>query len=118
IDLDRAVEAGIRGDGDDHASTTRGPAAPSWAAASGSRPVSLTRTSRSSTLPKRANISIVEPDGTVTKINEPGPELTADEFNALTHATLRAAAGADWLAASGSLPPGAPPDFYARLIEL
>ena len=66
----------------------------------------------------RANISIVEPDGTVTKINEPGPELTTDEFNALSHATLRAAAGADWLAASGSLPPGASPDFYARLIEL
>ena len=66
----------------------------------------------------RANISIVEPDGTVTKINEPGPELTPDEFDALSHATLRAAAGADWLAASGSLPPGASPDFYARLIEL
>src|SRR5205814_1634914 len=60
----------------------------------------------------RANISIVEPDGTVTKINEPGPELTPDEFDALSHATLRAAAGADWLAASGSLPPGASPDFY------
>jgi 1-phosphofructokinase len=66
----------------------------------------------------RANISIVEPDGTVTKINEPGPDLTTDELNALSHATLRAAAGADWLAASGSLPPGTPPDFYARLIEL
>jgi len=66
----------------------------------------------------RANISIVEPDGTVTKINEPGPELTTDEFNALCHATLRAAAGADWLAASGSLPPGASPDFYARMIKL
>jgi 1-phosphofructokinase len=66
----------------------------------------------------RANISIVEPDGTVTKINEPGPELTTDELNALSHATLRAAAGADWLAASGSLPPGASPDFYARLIGL
>src|SRR5438309_2255339 len=66
----------------------------------------------------RANISIVEPDGTVTKINEPGPRLTADELNALSYATLRAAAGADWLAASGSLPPGAPPDFYARLIAL
>jgi 1-phosphofructokinase len=66
----------------------------------------------------RANISIVEPDGTVTKINEPGPELTADELDALSHATLRAAAGAEWLAASGSLPPGTPPGFYARLIEL
>jgi len=66
----------------------------------------------------RANISIVEPDGTVTKINEPGPELTADELDALSDATLRAASGAEWLAASGSLPPGAPPGFYAGLIEL
>src|SRR5207253_337540 len=66
----------------------------------------------------RANISIVEPDGTVTKINEPGPALTTDELDALSHATVRAAAGAEWLAASGSLPPGAPPGFYARLIGL
>jgi 1-phosphofructokinase len=65
----------------------------------------------------RANISVVEPDGTVTKINEPGPELTGEEAEALMAATLTAAEGAGWVAASGSLPPGVGADFYARLVE-
>jgi 1-phosphofructokinase len=64
----------------------------------------------------RANVSIVEPDGTVTKINEPGPVLSAAELDALVAATVAAAAGADWVAVSGSLPPGAPTDLYARLV--
>jgi 1-phosphofructokinase len=65
----------------------------------------------------RANVTIAEPDGTVTKINEPGPALTAVELDALVDATLTAAQGSRWLALCGSLPPGAPPDLYARLVE-
>jgi 1-phosphofructokinase len=65
----------------------------------------------------RANISVVEPDGTVTKINEPGPELSPAEEAALMEATVTAAGGAGWVAASGSLPPGLGAGFYARLIE-
>lgn len=65
----------------------------------------------------RANVSIVEPDGTVTKVNEPGPELSPAEVDALMQATVAACQGATWVAASGSLPPGVAPDFYARLIE-
>lgn len=68
----------------------------------------------------RANISVVEPDGTVTKINEPGPELSPEEARALMDTTLAAASrtgGATWVAASGSLPPGVGSDFYRRLIE-
>jgi 1-phosphofructokinase len=64
----------------------------------------------------RANVSVVEPDGTVTKLNEPGPTLTAAELKAITEAAATAAAGADWVAVSGSLPPGVPADFYARLV--
>ena len=30
----------------------------------------------------RANVSVVEPDGTVTKLNEPGPRLSAEEVEA------------------------------------
>jgi 1-phosphofructokinase len=63
----------------------------------------------------RANVSVVEPDGTVTKLNEPGPVLSEAEVEAVTAATVAAAAGAEWVAVSGSLPPGAPADFYARL---
>jgi 1-phosphofructokinase len=65
----------------------------------------------------RANVSVVEPDGTVTKLNEPGPALTAAEIEAVVAATVTAAAAAEWVAISGSLPPGAPVDVYARLVE-
>lgn len=63
----------------------------------------------------RANVTIVEPDGTTTKINEPGPLLGVGEITALTDTLLDAAAGADWAVLSGSLPPGAPDHLYATL---
>jgi 1-phosphofructokinase len=64
----------------------------------------------------RVNISIVESDGTVTKVNEPGPQITNTDATAL----IRAAADADpvWIVGCGSLPPGAPLTFYASLTEL
>ncbi|GAC1368245.1 MAG: 1-phosphofructokinase [Actinomycetota bacterium] len=64
----------------------------------------------------RANVSVVEPDGTVTKLNEPGPALSAGEVEALMAATVRAARGASWVVASGSLPPGVDAGFYAHLM--
>jgi len=63
----------------------------------------------------RVNISLVEPDGTVTKVNEPGPHMEAAEVEALLAAVDKAPA-ADWIVGCGSLPPGAPADFYARLL--
>lgn len=63
----------------------------------------------------RACFTLVEPDGTATQINEPGPELSASESEDLLSAAIDAADDSDWLVASGSLPPGAPPDLYARL---
>ncbi len=65
----------------------------------------------------RANVTIVEPDGTTTKINEPGPTLSATEVAALTDALLATADSADWAVLSGSLPPGAPADLYATLTD-
>jgi 1-phosphofructokinase len=65
----------------------------------------------------RSNITVVEPDGTTTKLNEPGAELTADELNAVFGAVELAIASADWLVASGSLPPGTPPTVYADLVR-
>lgn len=62
----------------------------------------------------RSNITVVEPDGTTTKINEPGPELNGSEAGELMRAAATGA-GSDWLIASGSLAPGTPPDFYAQL---
>ncbi|HEX2357834.1 MAG TPA: 1-phosphofructokinase [Micromonosporaceae bacterium] len=65
----------------------------------------------------RSNITLAEPDGTVTKVNEPGPTLSADEFEAVTRAVLAAAESADWVVVSGSLPPGLPVDAFGRLCE-
>src|ERR1700736_5581193 len=64
----------------------------------------------------RANVSLIEPDGTVTKLNEPGPTLSEDEQEALLATTLAASRPGGWVAVCGSLPPGVMPDFYARLI--
>ncbi|WP_419944208.1 1-phosphofructokinase family hexose kinase [Candidatus Poriferisodalis sp.] len=62
----------------------------------------------------RSNITVVEPDGTTTKINEPGPELNGAEAGELIRAAATGS-GSDWLVASGSLAPGTPADFYAQL---
>jgi 1-phosphofructokinase len=62
----------------------------------------------------RANVSLVEPDGTTTKINGPGPALSEAENAALLEAVGRAADGAaTWVVGAGSLPPGADPALYA-----
>jgi 1-phosphofructokinase len=65
----------------------------------------------------RSNITVVEPDGTTTKFNEPGAELSADELAAVFTAVKDAAESADWLVASGSLPPGTPATVYADLVR-
>lgn len=66
----------------------------------------------------RVNVSLVEPDGVVTKVNAPGPELSGDETERLLEEAVAASRGADWLVACGSLPPGMAGDFYARLVEV
>jgi 1-phosphofructokinase len=65
--------------------------------------------------PTRSNVTLAEPDGTVTKINEPGTALSAEELDTVAEAVLSAATSADWVVASGSLPPGVPLDVYAGL---
>ncbi|GAB3873964.1 1-phosphofructokinase [Terrabacter terrigena] len=64
----------------------------------------------------RMNISVLEPDGTTTKLNEPGPDLSPSEVEALVETTLERSAGAEWVVGCGSLPPGAPADLYAVLV--
>lgn len=65
----------------------------------------------------RSNITITEPDGTTTKINEPGPTLSAADDAALIDLVVQASLGASWLILAGSLPPGLSVDFYARVIR-
>ena len=63
----------------------------------------------------RVNITLVETDGTVTKVNEPGPALGASDVEGLLDRASERAPRADWLAGCGSLPPGAPDDRYVSL---
>jgi 1-phosphofructokinase len=63
----------------------------------------------------RSNVSLVEPDGVVTKVNEPGPELSPEELQTMAQTVVDNLQGAEWLACCGSLPLGAPVDLYADL---
>ncbi|MDO5534972.1 MAG: hexose kinase [Propionibacteriaceae bacterium] len=64
----------------------------------------------------RTNTTLTEPDGTTTKVNEPGPTLDDDDLAAAADLLVANAEGVDWVALSGSLPPGAPAGWYADLI--
>jgi 1-phosphofructokinase len=63
----------------------------------------------------RSNVTVVEPDGTVTKLNAPGPRLSSAEVEALLERAVAAVDGIGWVVGSGSLAPGTPDDLYARL---
>jgi len=63
----------------------------------------------------RANVSIVEPDGTTTKINEPGVALSERELRAVTDAVIARVHPGDWVVTAGSLAPGQDPEAYAAI---
>ncbi|MEN8583372.1 hexose kinase [Burkholderia sp. RS01] len=65
--------------------------------------------------PLRTNVALTEPGGVTTKINEPGPVLSADAQEALIDLLLERSQGASWVVLAGSLPPGVPADFYATV---
>lgn len=65
----------------------------------------------------RTNITIADRNGLAIKLNEKGPELSAGEVAKVEKAICGKLQGASWLMACGSLPPGVPDDFYARLVR-
>ena len=65
----------------------------------------------------RSNLTLTEPDGTTTKLNEPGPVLSADEQAALVDEVVRRSADATWLVLAGSLTPDLGADFYVRVVR-
>ena len=67
--------------------------------------------------PLRSNVTVTEPDGTTTKINEPGPALDAHTVDRIVDRLIHRGAGAQWLVLAGSIPPGPAPDSYAHIIN-
>lgn len=67
--------------------------------------------------PTRTNLNISDRHGLTIKLNEKGASLTVGELKAVEEAVIRRLPEARWLMLCGSLPPGVPDDWYARLIE-
>ena len=65
----------------------------------------------------RTNLTITDKQGLTVKLNEAGPMLDKRELDGLEKITMRQLEHAGWLMLCGSIPPGVPADFYARLIE-
>jgi 1-phosphofructokinase len=66
----------------------------------------------------RSNISLTQPNGSVTKINEAGPRLSPDEGDRLLAAVTAQVRGAGWLVCAGSLPAGVPVGWYREIVEI
>lgn len=63
----------------------------------------------------RTNLTLVDSDGTVTKLNEVGGPLGESELRRLIEAGLDQVKDAQWLVMSGSLPAGVPTEVIREL---
>lgn len=66
--------------------------------------------------PIRSNITVVDPDGTTTKLNAPGPHFDAQLRERLDALVIERSKGAEWVVLAGSLPPGLDPTYYSELV--
>jgi 1-phosphofructokinase len=66
----------------------------------------------------RSNVTVVEPDGTTTKLNEPGPDMSAAEVDALVAAVAELADAGGWVVVAGSLPADLDTGIVGRLAEV
>ena len=64
----------------------------------------------------RTDLTITDRHGLTIHLNEAGPELSAAEVTQVEKAVAGALERAAWLMLCGSLPPGVPSSFYAKLI--
>lgn len=56
--------------------------------------------------------------GVITKLNEPGPQVSEADVEALLGRIRRQATEEDIWVMSGSVPPGTPADIYARIVKI
>ena len=66
----------------------------------------------------RTNLTITDRQGLTVSLNERGPQLEKAEVDHIEKAVHKSLDGASWLMLCGSLPPGVPANFYARLISM
>jgi len=67
----------------------------------------------------RENLIVLEQStGVQYRFGMPGPELRDEEWQRCLEEIFSASPGPDYVVASGSLPPGVPQDFYARVARL
>lgn len=65
----------------------------------------------------RTNLKMVEEDGTVTEVNEPGPLIDSKEMEELLHRLEQYASKEALFVLSGSIPQGVPADIYGTIIK-
>lgn len=68
--------------------------------------------------PTRTNLIVTDKNGLTVKLNEPGPPMNRAELQSLERLVRARLKGASWLMLCGSVPPGAPSNYYARLIAI
>lgn len=66
----------------------------------------------------RRNFAITDDQGLMVKLDQPGATLSDGELQRIEDAVREHLPRASWLMLNGSVPPKAPPDFYARLIRV
>lgn len=66
----------------------------------------------------RRNVAVIDDEGLTLKLDQRGSPLSEKELERIETAVLDKLPGASWLTLNGSLPPGVPEDFYAKLIGL
>lgn len=66
----------------------------------------------------RANVTVIESDGTTTKLNEPGPRLNESEIDMLLSVVAEHVDANGWVVAGGSLTPGVSAAVYDDLARI
>ena len=65
----------------------------------------------------RTNMKVLDREKSiVTELNESGQSVTAEALEAITNRIRAKASTSDYMVFTGSLPPGCPKDYYAKLI--
>lgn len=66
----------------------------------------------------RTNMKVVEDDGTLTELNEPGPVISDEDMECFKRKLLQYANADNIFVFSGSVPAGVPKGIYKELIQL